>query len=322
MERKKIIVTARSFGKTDHAAEDLLCKHGYEVVKLPYAGHTLEEDLPSGLADAVGVIAGLEPYTAGMLENAPALKVISRYGVGYDKVDCAAAKKAGIRVTITPGANGDSVADLAMALMLSVARNISFMDASLKAGDSERPSGLEMCGKTVGIIGVGRIGKGVAKRCSGFGMKILLYDAYFQDEEFANAAGAVYTDLDTIIKEADFITIHADLNESTRHMFSGPEFAKMKNTAVIVNTARGGIIDEDALYEALSKGEIYGAGLDVTVSEPASDSPLCALPNCILTPHAGAATREASSKMSYMAAQNAIDVLETGKCRYTVKECM
>ena len=322
MESKKIIVTARSFGKADDEAEKLLVQHGYEVVKLPTQGGTLEEQLPAQLKEAAGVIAGLEPYTEQMIKGAPHLKVISRYGVGYDKVDCAAAKEAGVLVTITPGANGDSVADLAMALMLASARNISFMDASLKAGDAKRPSGLEMCQKTVGIIGVGRIGKGVARRCSGFGMKILLYDAYYQDQEFASQMGAAYTDLDTIIAEADFITIHADLNESTRHMFGAEQFKKMKKTAVIVNTARGGIIDEDALYEALKEGEIYGAGLDVTVCEPASSSPLCSLSNCILTPHAGAATQEASSKMSYMAAQNVIEALETGSCRFAVKECL
>ena len=318
MGKGKIIVTARSFGKADRAAQDLLEQHGFEVVKLPFEGHSLEEDLIPALTDAVGVIAGLETYSREMIEKASCLKVISRYGVGYDKVDCEAAKDAGIQVTITPGANGDSVADLAMALMLGTARNIAYMDASLKEGHSQRPSGLEMCRKTVGIIGAGRIGKGVAKRCTGFEMNILLYDAYYQDEAFASSIGASFTDLETILEKADFISIHTDLNESTRNMFSTEQFRKMKKTAVIVNTARGGIIDEEALYEALLSGEIYGAGLDVTVTEPASESKLCTLKNCILTPHAGAATQEASSKMSYMAAENAIEVIENGSCRFTV----
>lgn len=322
MEANRIIVTARSYGKTDNRANDLLNQHGFEVVKLPLEGHTLEEDLPVYLKEAVGVIAGLEPYTREMIESAKNLRVISRYGVGYDKVDCQAARERGILVTITPGANGDSVADLAVALMLSVARNIPLMNASLKAGAPERPSGLEMCGKTVGIIGAGRIGKGVAARCSGFGMKILLYDAFYQDEAFAGSIGAHFTDLDTILTEADFISLHTDLNEGTRNMFGAEQFRKMKNTAVIVNTARGGIIDEAALYEALCSGEIFGAGLDVTVTEPASQSPLAGLPNCILTPHAGAATREASSRVSYMAAQNTIEAIKTGKCCNTVKECL
>ena len=317
---RKILVTARSFGKTDSKAKDLLEAHGFEVIKLPYPEHSLAEDLKHELPDAVGVIAGLEEYTAEMIESARSLKVISRYGVGYDKVDLAAAKRAGVPVAITPGANGDSVADLAVALMLACARNIPLMDASVKAGSAVRPSGVEMFEKTVGIIGAGRIGKGVAMRCKGFRMNVLLYDAYYQDEAFAAEIGAKFTDLETIVEQADFITIHANLNESTRNMFGAAQFAAMKKTAVIVNTARGGIIDEDALYDALKSGEIYAAGLDVSVTEPATDSKLCELPNCILTPHAGAATMEASSKMSLMAARNAIDVIETGTCPFIVPE--
>ena len=319
--RKKVIVTARSFGKTDNKARQLLEEHGFEVVALPAKGGDLETELAQEIQDAQAVIAGLEEYNRDFIRSAKNLKVISRYGVGYDKVDCAAAKECKIPVTITPGANGDSVADLAVSLMLAVARNISFMDKTLKEGNSQRPSGLEMYGKTVGIIGVGRIGKGVAQRCSGFGMTILLYDAYYQDEVFAQSVGGRFTDLETITAQADFITIHANLNESTRNMFGREQFKKMKETAVIVNTARGGIIDEDALYEALKNGEIYGAGLDVTVEEITPDSALVSLPNCILTPHAGAATREASSKMSLMAAQNVIDVIEKGSCDNTVPEC-
>ena len=317
MERK-VIVTARSFGKTDSLAKDLLEKNGFEVIKLVDGEESLRSQTEREIVDADAVIAGLEEFDAPLIASAKKLKVISRYGVGYDKVDLAAAKEAGVAVTITPGANGDSVADLAVTLMLGVARNISYMDATLKAGESKRPSGLEMCGKTLGVIGAGRIGKGVAKRCKGFDMDVLLYDAYYQDQEFADSIGAKFVDLDTLIKESDFITIHANLNESTRNMFSTAQFEAMKDTAVIVNTARGGIIDEEALYVALKEGKIYGAGLDVSVTEPASDSPLCELPNCILTPHAGAATREASSKMSLMAAQNVLDVIIGGSCKFTV----
>ena len=318
---KKVIVTARSFGMTDDLAEKLLEGHGFEVKRLPRNGESLQDGLSRELPDADAVIAGLEEYNAEIIGSAKALKVISRYGVGYDKVDCSAARIAGIPVTITPGANGDSVADLAVTLMLSVARNIPYMDRTLKEGDSKRPSGLEMVGKTVGIVGAGRIGKGVAKRCKGFDMNVLLYDAYYQDQEFASSIEARFTDLETIVREADFITIHANLNDSTRNMFGKKQFEMMKDTAVIVNTARGGIIDEDALYDALKEGQIYGAGLDVSVTEPASDSRLCTLPNCILTPHAGAATREAVSRMSLVAAQNVIDVIETGTSVNIVPEC-
>ncbi len=314
----KVIVTARSFGKTDSKAVDLLKANGCEVKKLEAADGPIEEQLKKEIVDADAVIAGLEDYTPELIASAKKLKVISRYGVGYDKVDVAAAREHGVAVTITPGANGDSVADLAVALMLDLARNVTVMDNSIKAKAQKRPSGLEMWQKTLGIVGAGRIGQGVGKRCRGFDMKILAYDM-FESEAFKEETGAQYVDLETLLKESDFITIHSPLTPETENMISTEQFQMMKNTAIIVNTARGGIIDEAALYEALKSGEIRGAGLDATVDEPPYGSPLMELENCILTPHAGAATAEASSKMSYMAAENALAVLQTGECKFAVK---
>ncbi|MDO4522113.1 MAG: phosphoglycerate dehydrogenase [Eubacteriales bacterium] len=319
MNMYKVLVTARSFGKTDSKAKELLEAHGCEVIKLEAGALSIEEQLAKEIADADAVIAGLEDYTPELLKRAKKLKVISRYGVGYDKVDVGAAKEQGIAVTITPGANGDSVADLAMALMLDGARNVTIMDNSIKNRAQKRPSGVEMWQKTLGIIGAGRIGQGVGRRCRGFDMKILCYDTY-RSEEFKRECGAQYVDLETLLRESDFITIHSPLTPETKHMISTEQFKMMKKDAVIVNTARGGIVDEDALYEALKSGEIRAAGLDATVTEPPYDSPLMMLENCILTPHAGAATAEASSKMSYMAAQNALEVLENGSSKFAVNE--
>ncbi len=149
-------------------------------------------------------------------------------------------------------------------------------------------------------------------------MRILCYDQY-QDEAFKKECHAEYVDLETLIRESDFITIHSPLTPETKNMFGAEQFKAMKKDAILVNTARGGIVDEDALYEALKNGEIRGAALDATVQEPPYDSPLCTLPNCILTPHAGAATKEAVSRMGLMAAQNAVDVLIGGNCVYEVK---
>ncbi|WP_313525695.1 phosphoglycerate dehydrogenase [Anaerotignum sp.] len=313
----KVLVTARSFGSADDKAQKLLEANGFEVKKLVAADGPIAEQLKAEIVDADAIIAGLEDYTAELIESATKLKVISRYGVGYDKVDLAAAKAKGIAVTITPGANGDSVADMAMALMLSAARNVSYMDCCIKDGNQQRPTGVEMFEKTLGVIGAGRIGKGVARRCKGFSMDVLCYDTY-QDEAFQQETGAKYVDFETIVKEADFITIHSPLNEETKNMFNAETFKKMKNKAVIVNTARGGIIDEEALFDALKNGEIGAAGLDATVEEPPYHSPLLELPNCTVTPHAGAATYEASSKMGLMAAQNIVDVFKLGKCSFTV----
>lgn len=317
MAEYKVVITARSFGKADDKAYDCLRKAGCEWVKLNEADGPVEEQLSDAIKDADALIAGLEDIDAETINRAEKLKVISRYGVGYDKVDLAAARQKGIQVTITPGANGDSVADLAVALMLDVARNVTIMDGSIKARSQKRPQGLEMFEKTLGIIGAGRIGQGVGRRCRGFNMKILAYDV-FEEESFKKETGAEYVDFETLLRESDFITVHSPLTEETHNMISTEQFKIMKKDAILVNTARGGVIDEEALYAALESGEIRGAALDATVDEPPYDSPLMGCENCILTPHAGAGTREASSRMSLMAAENAVCVLEGGECRFNV----
>lgn len=318
MAKYKVLVTARSFGTADDLAVTLLHDNDCEVRKLTASDGPIPEQLKAELPLADAVIAGLEDYDRELIGSARNLKVISRYGVGYDKVDLKAAADCGIKVTVTPGANGDSVADLAVALMLGCARNIAVMDNGIKGRNQVRPSGVELWGKTLGVVGAGRIGKGVAKRCTGFNMRILCHDQY-EDEAFQKECGAQYVDFETLIRESDFITIHSPLTPETRNMFGAAQFQAMKKDAILVNTARGGIVDEAALYEALKNGEIRAAALDATVDEPPYDSPLCTLPNCILTPHAGAATKEAVSKMGLMAAQNVLDVLTGKDCAYEVK---
>ena len=291
MAKYKVVITARSFGKADEKAYECLKEAGCEWIKLGEADGPVGEQLKDAIKDADALIAGLEDIDAGIIACAEKLKVISRYGVGYDKVDVEAAKQKGIQVTITPG--------------------------SIKGRCQRRPQGLEMFEKTLGIIGAGRIGQGVGRRCRGFNMRILVYDV-FEDESFKEETGAEYVDLETLLRKSDFITVHSPLTEETRNMLSTEQFKIMKKDAVLVNTARGGVIDEEALYEALKSEVIRGAALDATVEEPPYDSPLMNCENCILTPHAGAGTREASSKMSLMAAQNAVCVLEGGECRFNV----
>jgi len=316
MAKYKVLVTSKSFFSLPDA-KDFLEANDCEVVR-PDASKPLAEEVAALLPTVDAVIAGLEPYTEELIASAPNLKVISRYGVGYDKVDLAAAAAHDVKVTITVGANENSVADLAMALMLSAARHVPVMDRTLKEKASVRPVGVEMWQKTLGIIGTGRIGCGVARRCRGFEMKILGCDVY-ENPAFTKECGGTYVDLETLLREADFISIHSPLTPETENMISTPQFAMMKKDAVIVNTARGGIIDEEALYEALVSGRIRAAALDATVKEPPYGSPLLTLPNCILTPHAGAATREASDKMSRMAAANVVEVLTKGDCRFRVQ---
>lgn len=313
-----VLATPRSFAKNDDAPIRLLEENGCTVIRLPKDGGDLHSQLTEYLPQADAVIAGLEPYDRDMLALGGKLKIISRYGVGYDKVDLAAARELGIKVSITPGANSDSVADLAMALMLAAARNVCPMDASIRAGENNKPiSGVEMWRKTLGVVGTGRIGKGVIQRASGFQMRVLANDAY-PDQEFVQSHNGTYVDLDTLFRESDFITLHAPLTEETKNMVDARRLAAMKPTAILVNTARGGIVDEDALYEALKAHTIGAAALDATVVEPACGSPLATLPNCILTPHAGAATFEAGLNMGMMAAQNVLDVLQGRECRFLV----
>lgn len=317
MAEYKVLVTARSFGTADDQVYEYLQKAGCKCLKLEEKDGSIEEQLEREIQNADALIAGLEQIDEKLINKAKKLKVISRYGVGYDNVDCEAAKRNGIQVTVTPGANGESVADLAIALMLSAARNVPQMDAAMKRKEQKRPQGIELFQKTLGIVGAGKIGKGVARRCRGFDMKILAYDMC-PDENFVKETGACYVDLETLIRESDFISIHSPLTERTRGMFSEQQFRMMKRDAVIVNTARGGIIDEQALYVALTGGRIRGAGLDATEQEPPYNSPLLQCENCIITPHAGAATKEACSRMSLMAAENVREVLSGKKCSYNV----
>ena len=190
MAKYNVLVTARSFGTVDDLAVNLLQEHDCEIKKLEEKDGPIPEQLKKELPAADAVIAGLEDYGRELIESAGHLKVISRYGVGYDKVDLKAASDNHVAVTITPGANGDSVADLAMTLMLACARNVVVMDNGIKGRDQARPSGVEMWGKTLGVVGAGRIGKGVAKRCTGFSMRILCYDQY-KDEKFQKECGEI-----------------------------------------------------------------------------------------------------------------------------------
>lgn len=313
MDTYTVLVTARSFAKSDPAPLWLLENAGCKVLRPPEDGTEISPWLERHLPCADAVIAGLENYSRALLEQCENLKVISRYGVGYDAVDVEAALEKGIAVAVTPGANSDSVADLAVALMLAAGRHIPHMDASVKGGGKDRPLGMEMWRKTLGVIGTGRIGKGVIRRACGFDMQILCCDSY-RDEDFVSSHNGRYVTLDELLRNSDFISIHAPLTEETRNMIGAEALRTMKRRAVIVNTARGGIVDEEALYHALKDGEIGAAALDATVVEPACDSPLCSLPNCILTPHAGATTYEAVRNMGMLAAQNALDVLNGREC--------
>jgi D-3-phosphoglycerate dehydrogenase len=243
--------------------------------------------------------------TAEVIEAGKKLKVVGRAGVGVDNVDVEAATRRGVLVMNTPAANIISAAEHTMAMMLTLARNIPRADASVKAGKWERSkfTGVELMGKTLGIVGIGRVGGEVAKRAKSFQMKLVGYDPYIS-QELAVKLGVRILPLDKVLEEADFITIHTPLTPTTHHLIGKAQLEKLKPSTLIVNCARGGIIDEDALYEALKAGTIAGAALDVFEDEPPKGSKLLTLDNLVATPHLGASTKEAQEKVSIEMAEH------------------
>ena len=315
----KILVTPTSLRSNKNSqAVKLLEQFAGEVVFNPYDHPLTEEEIIPLLEDVDGYIAGLDYITGDVIRKAPdTLKVISRYGVGYERVDVKAAGEKGITVTNTPGANSESVADMAVGLMLAVARKITFLDSQVKAGKWPRTSGKEIFGKTIGILGLGAIGKAVALRAKGFSMEVLAYDPYF-DENFAKEHNIKKCTLEEVISQSDFISLHLPVTESTLNIIDENTIKNMKDGVVIINTSRGGLIDEMAAYDGLKSGKIAGLGLDAFEKEPPESSPLFEFENVIATPHAGAHTADAVDKMALMSVQNAIDVLSGRECRYIV----
>jgi len=314
----KILVTPTSFKPdSESPAMKKLKEFSGSLVFNPGTKPLSEDELIPLLEGCVGCIAGLDHYTSKVMESVKDLKVISRYGAGVDRVDLEAAKAKNIVVCNTPGANAQAVADLTFALLLCVARKVALLDRKTKEGQWPRSSGTELYAKTIGVLGLGAIGKAVAKRATGFSMKILAYEP-FNNREYAEANGIIPADFAAITKEADFLSLNLPLTDETRHLISADVMKNMKKGAIIVNTARGGIIDEEAAYEFLASGHLGGVGLDVFEEEPPQKSALFDLENVVLTPHTSAHTTEATDAMADMSVQNLIDVLSGKACPYAL----
>jgi len=263
-----------------------------------------------GKYDALVVRSGTK-VTQRVIEAATKLKIIGRAGVGVDNIDVHAATRRGIIVVNAPEGNTISAAEHTIAMMLSLARNIPQAHTSLRQGEWKRKAfmGTEVRGKTIGIIGLGRIGVEVAKRCIGLEMTVLGYDPYISKER-ADEIGVVLTSLDELIENSDFISVHTPLTKDTRNLIDREQFSRMKNKARVINCARGGIINEQALYEALKEGRIAGAALDVFEHEPPEGNPLLTLDNVVLTPHLGASTQEAQISVAVGVAREIADFLD------------
>ena len=305
---RRVLITPRTFGKTDPTPMTLLQEAGYELVFNPYGRPLMQDEMIPLIRETDGIIVGLDQIDDEVLRHARRLKVISKYGAGVDNIDLKSAKKRGIIVTNTPGVNSSAVAELAIGLMLSVARRISESDRKIRRGEWGRYPGFELTGKTLGIIGTGQIGKQLASKVRGFDMSIIAHDIE-PDHAWAENMGVSYVTFPELIKEADIVSLHLPLNEDTYHLIGKDELAQFKPTAILINTSRGELVDESSLYPALRERQLLGAGLDVYEDEPLKDSLLKTLDNIVLTSHIGAHTEEAVRDMGRTAVSNLIRVL-------------
>jgi len=291
-------------------AISVLKEAGFEVL---YEEYPDEERLVELVRDVDAIIVRSKPkVTRRVIESAPKLKVIARAGVGLDNIDLSAAKEHGIKVVNSPAASSRSVAELAIALIFNVARRIAFADRKMREGiwAKKQCMGIELEGKTLGIVGFGRIGYQIAKIGKALGMNVLLYDPY-PNEERAKEVGGRFVDLETLLRESDVVTLHVPLVEATYHMINEEKLKMMKSTAILINAARGAVVDTNALVKALEKGWIAGAGLDVYEEEPLpKNHPLTKLDNVVLTPHIGASTVEAQRRAGVQVAEQIVEILK------------
>mgnify|MGYP000918084056 CR=1 FL=1 len=293
-----------------------LLKQDCDVQVWPEELPPSREALLAGLAEAEGLLSLLtDKIDAVLLDAAPSLKVVSNYAVGYDNISVPDATARGILVCNKPGVLSETTADLAWSLLMASARRLAegydyVRTGKWKTWGPRTFLGWDVHHATLGIVGLGRIGFEMAKRARGFDMKVL-YTNRTRKEEFEAMMGLEWAPLEQVLEESDFITLHTPLNDETRHLLGAAQFKQMKSTAVLINTARGQIVDQVALYEALKSGEIAYAALDVTDPEPiAPDDPLLSLPNCLIVPHIGSASHATRNRMAVMAAENLLAALK------------
>jgi D-3-phosphoglycerate dehydrogenase len=306
----KVLLTTPRFFAFEAMIREHLGEHGCEV--LEHRKHDMqmkEETLLTLVPEAAGMITALEPVTGRVLAAAPRLRVICATGVGYDHIDVEAATARGVAVCTSAGSNHQSVAELTLGLMVAVARQIALGDRVLRRGGWEPLVGPELWGKTLGIVGLGRIGKAVALLARAFGMRVIATDIVL-DHTFGSVHHVEYVPLPKLLRLADFVSLHCPLTPATRGLMNERTFRLMKPTAYLINTARGPVIDEAALVQAILARQIAGAALDVFPDEPHIDAKLRQAPNVVLTPHIGGSANEALERMIELALLNVTQVLE------------
>ena len=306
----KILITTTSFGKDDPSPLDLLKDAGYETVLNPHKRKLTEDELLELLLEIkpVGIIAGVEPITARVLQQAAGLKVVSRCGVGMENVDVKAAEGLGITVINTPDAPTRAVAELTVGLVMDLLRRISSSDRELKKGNWTKHMGRLLHGRKAGIVGLGRIGRRVATMLLALGAQVAGTDIQ-PDHAWADKAGVLLLDLPELIRQSEILCLHLSAPAGSGYLIGRDELETMPKGAFLVNTSRGEVIDQDALYSALKSGHLAGAALDVFDREPYT-GPLTELDNVVLTPHIGSYAREARVEMERQAAKNLIEALK------------
>jgi D-3-phosphoglycerate dehydrogenase / 2-oxoglutarate reductase len=315
----RVLITTRSFRKTPGKHQDILSEAGCEMVNSPLDRPLEASELAELLPGIDAAILGVDQVSAEAFAKADRLKVISRYGVGVDRVDLTAATEKGVVVTNTPGGNTNAVAELTLAFMLALARNIPSHDRKIRHDDDwSLMKGVELAGKTLGLLGIGRIGQRVAELAQAFQMQILFCDPYPPAPEFVQRVGVQVCTQEHLFAHSDFLSLHLPLTPETRGIVSADGLASMKRSAFLINTARGGLVDESALFTALQTGTIAGAAFDTFEAEPSTGNPLTALPNFISTPHIGSSTEQTTLRMGLMAAENALAVLRGERPEYVV----
>lgn len=301
---KKILISTSSFGKHNKTPLEVLSKQEFKITLNPYGRELKESEIKELLTGVEGLIAGTEPITRDVIYSAINLKVISRCGIGIDNVDIEAIEERGIKFFRTPEGPALAVAELTLGFILDSLRHISYLSKKICSGGWEKKMGRLFTGKTVGMVGMGTIGKRLTTLLKPFNCKILARD-HLPDKKFAKENNINYVYLDELLKESDIVTIHLPLDNNTKGLFNANLFLQMKDGAIFINTSRGKIVDEDALYDALRKGKIAHACLDVYRNEPYTGK-LRELNNVTLTCHVGSYAKEARVEMEEQAVENLI----------------
>ena len=299
-------------------AKELLRNAGFELALNETGKKFNSSELKEFIKGAFGVVAGTEKYDADVLAGCTELKAVVRFGVGTDNFDLETMKKMGVKVGVI--SNNNAVAEFTLLLMMATVKQLVRYDHAVRGGGWDRYRMTELRGKTIGIVGFGRIGKRLAELLSGFGCRILAYARHL-DDETAKKYNIILTDFDSLLAQSDIVSLHIPANDSTKHIINRKSIAKMKDGAVLINTARGALVDEESLYEALTSGKLAGAGLDVYEKEPvtSADNPLFSLDNVVLAPHCAALSEETNYNGGLICARSMISVYNGGEPEYPVK---